>query len=845
MRLICVNDVYELDLLANLATCRREMSTPNTLTLVAGDFIAPSLLTSLDKGRGMVDTLNKVGVDYVCIGNHECDVPHAELLRRVAESKFTWINTNMRDLPLHAAPNGVARRMPEFAAVEVLGGGQLRRVALLGLNTEDPRLYVDQAWGGVGAACVKPVVQTAKHCQAKLLEQGFDVVIPLTHQEMLLDRAMAHDMAGLPLIVGGHDHEPYCEEVRGTRIVKAGCNARQIAIVDIAWANAKTPGVQPVVRVNMRDAKDFAPDPSLRASIGEHLRILEALNIAELCPTPRNIILSSKEVRRSQASMGTLIASLLRDALHADCACMNAGAIRGDTTYPASKRALTYNDLKKEIPYDAEVVSVLLPGGLITEMVAYSRMFAAMDPPPRKLPGCFMQLDDQMVWDDDARVVTHIGGQPLQLERSYHCVVLFHALGGLDDIRPLVDYGRAHARDIPHSVDSARPAKDVIVDYFSKAMWWDLLKRSGQTGDGRSVMRKLDTSGDGYIDIKELQAAMHQLYGEDVSHLVIDNIFAVVDSNADHRISAAEMLRACVVSRGGRDELSRFTFEDLRELAVSILGDLYDEEEARALFAELDTERKGTVTSGEMKRYMERDSNIAPVSLNPLEPATARGSRGESAWDAAPGGNHENANATALPAAERGPPRCSSASPKGAPENEEEALAAAVVGMGMDIHSWSLEMDIPSQARADLLQLLIERLAPCARLAPDLRGLHDGLVTVAAEAAAAHAACGTALGSPRTPRRAAPDRPQPTAAGLEQPSSTLAATLRDLGKEVHEWSLNRGIPAERREQLRRVLIKKVSPYARDDPALVGLCAGLGAVTEAAGVALLTFPEQVC
>lgn len=38
-------------------------------------------------------------VDFVCFGNHETDVPHAALLQRIAESKFTWINTNIASHP--------------------------------------------------------------------------------------------------------------------------------------------------------------------------------------------------------------------------------------------------------------------------------------------------------------------------------------------------------------------------------------------------------------------------------------------------------------------------------------------------------------------------------------------------------------------------------------------------------------------------------------------------------------------------------------------------------------------------------------------------------------------------
>ena len=76
LRIIFINDVYELDNLPRFATCVREQSTENTVVLLAGDFVAPSLLSQLDNARGMVDCLNRCGLQYVCFGNHEADIAH-------------------------------------------------------------------------------------------------------------------------------------------------------------------------------------------------------------------------------------------------------------------------------------------------------------------------------------------------------------------------------------------------------------------------------------------------------------------------------------------------------------------------------------------------------------------------------------------------------------------------------------------------------------------------------------------------------------------------------------------------------------------------------------------------
>ena len=204
LRIFHVNDVYELDNLPRLKRAIETLRTGNDVALLAGDFVSPSLLSSLDFGRSMVDCMNMAGIDYVCIGNHEADIPHGQLLQRIKESRFTWINTNMPKLPLGDLPT-----LPTHAVVTASGGGQTRRVGLLGLNTDAKGLYLPRSWGSVGAACVDPIPGAAKVWRERLLaEHGADVVVPMTHQGVELDRALAELGLGFPVILGGHDHEP-------------------------------------------------------------------------------------------------------------------------------------------------------------------------------------------------------------------------------------------------------------------------------------------------------------------------------------------------------------------------------------------------------------------------------------------------------------------------------------------------------------------------------------------------------------------------------------------------------------------------------------------------------------
>eukprot|EP00961_Rhodomonas_salina_P189452 2556012-Rhodomonas_salina.2 len=52
LRVLFVNDVYELDNWPRFLTAVEKLSDSNTIVLLPGDFLAPSLLSSIDQGRG-------------------------------------------------------------------------------------------------------------------------------------------------------------------------------------------------------------------------------------------------------------------------------------------------------------------------------------------------------------------------------------------------------------------------------------------------------------------------------------------------------------------------------------------------------------------------------------------------------------------------------------------------------------------------------------------------------------------------------------------------------------------------------------------------------------------------
>ncbi|EKX49475.1 hypothetical protein GUITHDRAFT_136136 [Guillardia theta CCMP2712] len=189
VRILSVNDVYELDNLPHLATAvKAKQHGARTIFVLPGDFLAPSLLSSLDNGMGMVECLNACGVELVCFGNHETDVPHPELISRILQSSFRWVNSNMTDIQLGKG----ADRTSEFEIIEVESGGKRRRIAFLGLLTEDKALYRPGAFNN---ASIEPVEEVAERLLKRLYEEEeVDLVVPLTHQVVGKDRELARKM---------------------------------------------------------------------------------------------------------------------------------------------------------------------------------------------------------------------------------------------------------------------------------------------------------------------------------------------------------------------------------------------------------------------------------------------------------------------------------------------------------------------------------------------------------------------------------------------------------------------------------------------------------------------------
>jgi len=281
IKIFSVNDVYEL---ANVSKLKafvynntNRLKDPHVVVL-CGDFLSPSLLSSLDSGRAAVSVMNKVPVDYVCLGNHEFDHGTAALGARLSELNSVCLNTNVEVKTCENAAEGedkeecefdggVAQFISETPKFEVITIGGLK-IALLGLCTTTTPLSAAKKPQGVHFAnCAEKTLATLEEIdrlnKKEKKDDPIDVTIALTHQTLSEDdeyiRKVGEDK--LDLILGGHEHQPFIglvgddEDVskdakKGVLCVKAGMDAENVVVVTIKRSKKKTGNNNNKVGVN-------------------------------------------------------------------------------------------------------------------------------------------------------------------------------------------------------------------------------------------------------------------------------------------------------------------------------------------------------------------------------------------------------------------------------------------------------------------------------------------------------------------------------------------------------------------------------------------------------------------
>jgi 2',3'-cyclic-nucleotide 2'-phosphodiesterase (5'-nucleotidase family) len=379
-----MNDVYEITPnasdnvggLARVATLRKQLlaKNPNTITVMAGDFISPSVTGTLKyegkriRGKQMVETLNALGLDWVVFGNHEFDYDDlSDLQARLDESKFNWLGGNAR------LKNADGTKQPFFKNVN----GQKAACpdnTILNLSDADGTKVNLGLFGVLINTGRKSWVEYSDYlANAKMSYDGFqgktDIILGLTHLAIEDDKILAGALPGVSLIMGGHEHENSRNVVGKTIVAKADANAKTVYIHTLRYDKRTQ---KTTINSELRKIDASIPeDPATAAVVAKWEKIkMEALGSAGFDAnakvTDLKTPLDCREViiRTQQAPVGELVNKAMRAAATqpTDCAFFNSGSIRVDDILSGT---LAEIDVVRMLPFGGGIAEIEIKGSLL------------------------------------------------------------------------------------------------------------------------------------------------------------------------------------------------------------------------------------------------------------------------------------------------------------------------------------------------------------------------------------------------------------------------------------------------------------------------------------------------
>ncbi|MDG1527804.1 MAG: bifunctional metallophosphatase/5'-nucleotidase [Polaribacter sp.] len=379
-----LNDVYEIAPIqggefggmARVETVHQELlkENKNTLLLMAGDFLNPSLLGTVKyngeriRGKQMIETMNAMNFDLVAFGNHEFDLSANDLQKRLDESNFDWITSNVlqvkdgKTTPFTNKKNKVNETyIKEFTDSD----GTLVRVGFISVCVpSNPKSYVKY----------KDVIEEVKRSYNELKDK-VDVVFGLTHLKITDDKKIAELLQNIPLIMGGHEHTNMMIPVGNSFVAKADANAKTAYIHRISY-DKKTKKAS--IKSELKEINNsIIEDASVGAVVNKWQTILKK-KIKEIIENPDEVILKAKisldgrdkPIRSMQTNLGELITKSMSFAFDdkVDCALVNGGSIRIDDELEGN---ITPVDIFRVLPYGGAVLKVKLKGSLLQKVLDY------------------------------------------------------------------------------------------------------------------------------------------------------------------------------------------------------------------------------------------------------------------------------------------------------------------------------------------------------------------------------------------------------------------------------------------------------------------------------------------
>jgi 2',3'-cyclic-nucleotide 2'-phosphodiesterase (5'-nucleotidase family) len=313
----------------------------------AGDnFAGDPVIDQADPPGGpMMELLDCLGLDVLCLGNHEFDYG-LEILRKFP-ARIPMVSANIE------APPDVLPALRPWVALNTRAGIKIVVFGLIQIEPGSglPSTHPDKIRG------LRFSEPLAKALEMKELRSAGQVMIGLTHIGHEQDLLLAKQMPELDVIIGGHSHtrvDP-AESINGVLVAQAGGDNAFLGRIDLLIENGRV--VEKKGRlIDLSQVRD--EDETIKAMIAKFHQNPALARVIAKAP----LEISGKH------ALGSLMTDAIRQVHGLDIAFHNNGGIRLNRL----PQTITVHDVYTLDPFGNQIVEIVMTPAEIRSLIKNS-----------------------------------------------------------------------------------------------------------------------------------------------------------------------------------------------------------------------------------------------------------------------------------------------------------------------------------------------------------------------------------------------------------------------------------------------------------------------------------------
>eukprot|EP01083_Nonionella_stella_P025309 69702_1 len=415
LNIIHFNDVYNIVDGNNGGGAARFMTVikklkslkPEPLIFFSGDFLSPSNISTVTKGKHMIPIMNHIGITCGQLGNHDLDYGNKHCIECLQRLNYPTLNTNILT-PIADQDDQETDSKESDNESELEPLGKCKKELIIkhnGLNIGI--IGISENW--CNTLPIKPkrgiiykdfITQCSKYVAKIRSENDLDVVIVLTHSRKQNDILLANQVPNIDIILGGHDHLYHVElnPKHKSLLVKSGCDFKgatyiqlraKDAVMDSQDDEANQAIVSELNDLCLEDVHEHLMGINYQFSTFHYninhkvppdatmLRMVKELSesfLSEIAKPIGAIDVSLdtrfKYIRKQEMVSCNLICDIVRNAYQCDIVLLCGGGIRSDKIH--KKGAISYKDILDLVPFQDPIIVKRISGKNIITAIQHS-----------------------------------------------------------------------------------------------------------------------------------------------------------------------------------------------------------------------------------------------------------------------------------------------------------------------------------------------------------------------------------------------------------------------------------------------------------------------------------------